>query len=204
MVKDALGEVKERLTIDNIFWIGNRGLEAAENQLIILQDEYKSGYECEVCGDKLHRIKKGGFEGKQVSVISCVNCDGNGWYMKGENKIRCVICEGEGYVVCAKCGGTGANNASGIIIPENQKGRPTTGTVVSAGECVKKYKLGDRLLVPSFAGHSLDLAGINMSSGKQEEATITILVENDILAKVHGGEIEKRMFRRSVALHTAS
>ena len=188
----------------NIFWIGNRGLEAAENQIIILQDEYKSGYECELCGDREHRFLKGS-EAKQESIIDCVQCGGAGRVAKaGRDEmlfIRCTACEGSGKVTCPKCAGKGSPS---VVIPDDQKGRPTTGTVVSAGENVKRYKLGDRLLVPAFAGHGLELAGINMATGKQEEAVITILLENDILAKVHGGEIEKRMFRRSMALSTVS
>lgn len=188
---------------ENIFWIGNRGLEAAENQIIILQDEYKSGYECELCGDREHRFLKGS-EAKQESVIDCVECAGTGHHPKVGREdiiIICSTCDGSGKVTCPKCGGKGSPS---VVIPDQQKGRPTTGTVVSAGENVKRYKLGDRLLVPAFAGHGLELAGINMASGKQEEAVITILVENDVLAKVHGGEIEKRMFRRSMALSTVS
>lgn len=191
----------EPLELSNIFWVGNKGLEAAENQIIVQQDEYKSGYECDLCGDKEHRIVRGGEDGQTESIIDCDNCAGAGEYSKGQNKIRCAHCEGTGKVKCPKCQGKGSNS---IIIPDDQKGRPTSGIIVSAGECVRRYKLGDRVLCPAYAGHGLTLTGFNTQTGKTETSSIQILVENDILARIHGGSPEKKMFKSSMALHTQS
>jgi co-chaperonin GroES (HSP10) len=184
----------------NIIWVGNTGFEASDDHLIVVQDEHKSGFECPVCLDKEHRQAKGGFDGKTESIVDCDNCDGKGRYTKGQNEIRCTICDGSGKVPCAACRGTGS--AGGIVIPESTKGRPTTGVVMSVGENITKYKLGDRVCYPSFAGHAFDLTGVD-PEGKTVERTLVIHIERDILAKVHG-TLEKRMVKKSMALHTAS
>jgi co-chaperonin GroES (HSP10) len=194
-------QLEEGASLPNVLWVGNKGLEAAENQIIVELDEYKSGYECQLCGDKEHRIVKGGEAGKTESVIACDNCAGKGRYLKGEVSVRCTHCDGSGKITCPKCDGKGSQN---IVIPEEQKGRPTSGVIRSCGECVRRYKLGDRVLCPAYAGHGLTLTGYDVQSGKTVECIIQILLENDILAKIHGGEIEHKMFKSSQALHTIS
>ena len=169
------------------------------------QDEYKSGYECPTCGDKDHRIKRGGLDGQTESIVDCDNCNGVGYYKKGEGltqlDIRCSHCDSTGKITCPTCFGKGSPS---VVIPDDQKGRPTTGIVVSVGENVTRYKLGHRVLCPSFAGHGLDLVGVNLKTGKTEMALIQIILENDVIARVHGGELEKRMVKKSMALHTTA
>jgi len=183
----------------NIFWVGNKGLEAAENQLIVLLDPYRSGFECVRCGDREHRIKKGGEDGQTESVIDCENCAGTGFYQKGENQIGCGICGRTGKIPCPSCQGKGSQT---IVIPDSQKGRPTSGVIVSCGENVRRYKLAERVLCPAYAGHGLTLTGYDLATDKTVEASIQILLENDILAKIHGGSPEYKMFKASAALHT--
>lgn len=192
-------EISPENPSSNIFWVGSKGLEAAENQIIVLTDDYQSGYECELCGDKEKRHVKGGFDGQFESVIKCDNCAGKGSYSKRDVEIRCTHCEGSGKIRCPKCRGKGSTS---VIIPDDQKGRPTSGVVVSAGECVRRYRLGDRVLCPAFAGHGLTLTGYDMESGETVTSSIQILVENDILARIHGGQIPKKMVKNSMALHT--
>ncbi len=188
----------------NIIFVGNTGFEADPDHLIVLQDDFKSGYECEMCGDRDHRIKRGGFEGQTESIIDCDNCQGRGKYVKVLNpekglatEIRCSQCDGTGKIACPKCDGKGSPS---VVLAENTKGRPTTGVVVSCGANVQNYKLGDRVCYPSFAGHAFDLTGCD-AEGKTIERTLVIHIERDILAKVHG-TLEKRMVKQSAALHT--
>ncbi len=199
----AVKEATERRSQqpNNIIWIGDTGFEADDDHLIVLQDEFKSGYECPTCGDKQQRIKRGGLDGQTESVIDCDNCNGLGKYPKNGLEIRCSHCDGTGKITCPECGGKGGKS---LILPENTKGRPTTGVIKSIGKNIpEKYKLGDRLCYPSFAGHGFDLTGVDLTTGKTIEAFIVILSDRDILAKVHG-TLEKRMVKQSMALHTAS
>lgn len=182
----------------NIVWMGNTGFEAGDDRLIVIQDDFKSGYECEVCGDKEHRTIRGGETGKTVSVVDCENCKGEGSYKKGDNTIRCVHCGGSGKVICPACEGKGSPT---IVLAEDDKGRPTTGVVMSVGRGVDKYHIGDRVCYPSFAGHAFDLTGLDPVTNKTVERTLVIHIERDILARVHG-TLEKRMVKKSMALHT--
>ena len=183
----------------NIIFVGNTGFEAADDRLIVLQDEHRSGFECELCGDKEHRIARGGFEGQTESIIECDNCNGVGKYPKNGTDIRCSHCEGTGKIACPKCGGKGSKT---IVIGEKEKDRPTTGVVVSVGPNIKNFKLGDRLCYPSFSGHAFDLTGVD-DEGRTVKRTLVIHIERDILAKVHG-TLEKRMVKQSMALHTTA
>ena len=86
----------------NVVWVGDTGLEASENQIIVLQDEYRSGYECPLCKDLKHRTVEGtyGENKKTESIIECDNCQGQGYYVKGlvaETKTKCTHCEGTGW-----------------------------------------------------------------------------------------------------------
>lgn len=167
--------------------------------MIVLQDQHRSGFECEACGDKEHRIKRGGLDGQTESVIDCDNCNGVGKYPKNGMEIRCSHCDGTGKIACPMCGGKGSKT---IVLGEKEKDRPTTGVVVSVGPNIKNYQLGDHVCYPSFAGHAFDLTGVD-SEGKTVKRTLVIHIERDILAKVHG-TLEKRMVKQSMALNTAS
>jgi len=181
----------------NIIFVGNTGFEAADDRLIVLQDEHRSGLECPQCGDKEHRILRGGLDGQTESVVDCDNCNGLGKYPKNGLEIRCTHCDGTGKIACPKCDGKGSPT---IVLGEKEKDRPTTGYVVSVGENIRNFKLGDHLCYPSFAGHAFDLTGLD-SEGKTVKRTLVIHIERDILAKVHG-TLEKRNVKASMALHT--
>jgi len=190
---------KNQMETENIIYVGNTGFEASDDHLIVLQDEFRSGYECARCGDKDHRIKRGGLDGQTESVVDCDNCDGMGKYPKNGLEIRCSHCEGTGKIACPDCNGRGSKT---IVQPQSTKGRPTTGIVVSVGKNAPTYQRGEKLCYPSFAGHAFDLAGVD-DEGKAREATLVILTERDILAKVHG-TLEKRNVKRSMALSTGA
>jgi len=204
----------------NIVQLGAMTLEAHADRLIILQDDFRSGYECPVC--------------KTTGAIICENCHGTGKSVVVVNG-KCSACSGTGVQVCPECKGKGAT----IIVPENAERRPTTGTIVSVGErihcprcdgkgiiyhlrenesisgtrselCLKcngkggthSFFRGDSVIYPSFSGHAFDLSATDIH-GNEVVAVIVILRDEDVLAKV-SGHLEFRRVKRSAAMGTAA
>lgn len=182
---------------ENIVWVGAAGFEADNDRLIILQDDYRSGYECPECLDKNKRT----IGGKEVSTVVCPSCDGTKLRPKAGNpnlQVKCSECEGEGWVVCPTCNGKGGT----IVVAENAKGRPTTGTIVSIGPDVKNRNRGDKVIYPSFAGHAYDLTGVT-EQGRTKEVVLVILRDSEILSRMYGS-LEQNAVKRSAALHTVA
>lgn len=91
-------------------------LMAVEDKIIVMFDDFKSGYECKTCGGV----------GK---VYGCSVCDNSG---KDRFDQECKICKGSGkayQLSCPDCKGKGGI----LVIPETAKSLPTTGVVVSMG-----------------------------------------------------------------------
>jgi len=166
----------------NVVQLGAMTLEAHADRLIILQDDFRSGYECARC--------------KTTGEIPCENCGGSGRSVVMKNG-RCSRCEGNAKQLCPDCNGKGAT----IIVPENAERRPTTGTIVSVGERAK-FQRGDSVIYPSFAGHAFDLSATDIH-GNEVVAVIVILRDEDVLAKV-SGHLEFRRVKRSAAMGTAA
>lgn len=179
------------LECSQIFQIGSVGLESLVDRVLVLVDEYRSGYECGVCG------------GKQK--IHCHNCDGKGTYRKGETDFKCSRCEGKGAVDCPSCQGKGVEEG-GIVIPDEAQNRPQSGVIVSVGELVGRgvqrlfgsvpvqtseqrspLKVGDKVLFGRFAGHDIKL---NTTDGKELE--LRILNESECLTRIHGDMLSLR------------
>lgn len=183
----------------NVFWVGATGFEARGERVIIREDEHKSGYECLRCMDKDHRT----LDGRELSVLTCDACNGQGKRPKAGNAdltVKCSDCEGRGFIACPDCGGKGTS--TGIIIPDAQKGEPMTGTVVSVGmpdKCV--YRLGDRVLFPSYAGNRSTITVKEKSTERKEKVRLRFIDEGDIKAQLYG-ELEMRSFDGSQALYT--
>ena len=66
------------------------------------------------------------------------------------------------------------------MVPDIAQRRPSTGQVVSTGDKVKYFKVGDNVLYSNFAGHAMDLE----RSG--HKVVVRILHESEILAQVQG------------------
>jgi len=66
------------------------------------------------------------------------------------------------------------------VVAEVSQRRPSTGQVVSVGDEVKWFKVGDNVLYSNFAGHAMDLE----RSG--HKVVVRILHEKEILAQVRG------------------
>src|ERR1700752_5153084 len=116
---------------ENIVWVGQAGFEADNDRVLVLQDDYRSGLECSKCLDEDKRT----IGGREVSVIPCEECGGKGAYSKPDTStvFKCSACSGAGVVPCPECGGKGGT----LVIPDKDKGRPTTGTILSIGPEVK-------------------------------------------------------------------
>ncbi|HEX4503157.1 MAG TPA: hypothetical protein VH187_18645, partial [Scandinavium sp.] len=174
---------------DNIIYVGQAGFEAFFNRVIVLQDEHRSGYECSRCEGKDIR--------NECSYIPCFNCGGTGKSVIVKDG-KCSMCEGSGIVVCPECKGKGAL----IVFADVSQTRPTTGTIVSVGENVQHFKLGDKVIYPSSAGHGYDIGGMT-EDGQQVNRFILILRDEEILARMYG-TLEQRAVKKSIALHTVA
>ena len=73
-------------------------------------------------------------------------------------------------------------------MPEVSERRPSTGKVVSIGDKVKYFKVGDNVLYSNFAGHAMDLERAG------HKLVVRILHESEILASVQG-HLELRMVK---------
>jgi co-chaperonin GroES (HSP10) len=185
----------------NIIWIGGTGFEADWDQVVVLQDEFRSGLECPVCLDKDVRMVSGN---KQVSFISCPECAGMGRRPKAGNAkltVKCSDCEGVGSIPCPACGGTGGKDGKGIVIPDSAKGMPKTGEVVSIGPKVEpgRYEIGMRVMYPSFAGHLYTVK--KRTATGTEEVALMFLNQTSIISRLHG-MLEFRDMKVSRALYT--
>lgn len=173
----------------NVLKLGTMTMEAHANRLIIVQDQFVSGYECTTCGGK--QIVN------EVSYVKCEDCDGHG--QRGVKK--CSTCAGVGKVACPACQGRGGL----IIVPDQSERRPTTGTIASVGPDVVKngnFQRGESVIYPSFAGHAYDLTAEDIH-GNPVAITIVVLLESEVLAKI-SGHLELRRVKKSTALNTAA
>jgi len=102
-------------------------------------------------------------------------------------KIFCARCEGVGFVMepisksemhkqaCSWCNGTGGS---------------------------KKYRRGESIIYPSFAGHFWELEAVDIY-GNDVHVVVGVLREDEIITRVRG-HLELRRVKKSAALHTAA
>jgi hypothetical protein len=147
----------------NRFVLETVKFEAFGDRVLILEDEFKSGYECSTCNG--------------AGKFQCTACQGHGTVSYGGPELMCSLCNGNKVVTCEACNGKGGL----LVVPDDQKRRPTTGTIVSKGEDVEILKVGQSVLYSSFAGHTMDLY---RATG--EKVVIRILHEPEILTLVTG------------------
>lgn len=148
-------EKKDKLYVKldgNSVVVGNKirlSIKHGDN-IIILEDEFKSSYDCTTC--------------KGVGEVewNCLKCDGAG----------CSRCGGTGKMMrnCDVCKGKGAL----IELPDQAKSRPTSGTVQCVGPLVmyrfhifnwhfglrkNGYKQGDKVAYSGYTGHLIPFKG---------------------------------------------
>lgn len=184
-------------------WIkmGTLELEAMWDRVIVVQDDFVFGTECLRCKAKDIRMIS---QTRQASVVGCPDCAGTGKVAKvghADIQVRCVECEGKGWVICPDCKGTGSEEGL-IAHPQDREQRPTTGTIVSIGNKVEKFKRGESVIYPSFAGHFWNLEGVDVN-GDTVEVAIGVLREEEIICRVKG-HLELRRVKRSQARGAAA
>ena len=157
----------QSLQRDNVFSIGNLKFEALTDRLIILEDAFRTGYECGDCNG--------------AGSKPCTACGSTG--SRGIKK--CSDCEGRGTLRCSSCGGKGGL----LIAPQITERRPTTGKVVSAGPgktteqgtlIPMQIKLGESVMYSNFAGYVVDLERAG------QPICLRILHESEILCRMEG------------------
>jgi len=165
----------------NILELGSFKMEAFDDRILVIEDEFRSGYECETCG------------GKQLVV--CDKCGGSGKsYLN--SLARCSKCEGKRAIECPTCSGKGVRQG-GIIVPKVSERRPTTGRIVSIGHSVKNLTRGISVIFPSHIGHVYDVQAWDENN---QEITVVVRVmrETEVLAKISGHLDLRRVRRESV------
>lgn len=135
--------------------------ESLGDRVLIKEDDFRSGYECERC------LGKGEF--------TCPECNGLG-FSGIVNGAHCKECSGRCKVSCPECGGKGGL----LAVPETMQRRPTTGTIVSAGEDVKQLKVGESVLYSNFAGYVVDLERSGV------KVVLRILHESEVFCRIQG------------------
>lgn len=159
---------------ENVFNTGPCGWMATFNRLLILEDQFRSGYECDTC--------------EQTGKLACAEC------IEGHSRLnpdmKCKICNGTKQVDCPECRGKGVL----IEIPEVAQRRPTTGTVVSAGEACQAIHRGDTVVYSNFVGEVYDLTGVD-SVGREKKIVLRVMKENEIICKIFGHMELKRVKR---------
>lgn len=157
---------------DGEFKVAGVSFWAKGDRVIVIEDPFKSGYECKTCGGS----------GK----LDCADCD-NG-KSRNNQEITCKTCSGTRKFTCEDCKGKGAL----IILPQKSMRRPTTGTIMSCGAMVgfklvgekyqkmESYAVGERVMYGSFAGHTCDL------EWQGKEIIVRILHDSELLCKVEG------------------
>lgn len=142
------------------------------DQVIILEDKFKSGYECSKCG------------GDCYLDAPCDFCKGTGKENMGSSGERlCRMCcpinliqsmgTQPGKKLCDVCEGRGGL----LIAPEMSQRRPTSGVIKAMGSDVMMHDLEDRALYSMFAGTAINF---------KQRGTIRIMHEHEIMGVIVG------------------
>lgn len=147
------------------------------DSIIVLEDEFKSSYDCTVC------------EGSGEIEKSCLRCGGQGNVEmvvdgKGIGE-SCGKCGGKGkwLIPCASCNGKGAL----LEIPDQAKARPTSGKVVARGPETLVYSIGDRVAYSGYTGHLIPFKGNVRLRIMRETEPFCLIEDFDNGGKAKGG-----------------
>lgn len=168
--------------------ISSVGLSCIGDQIIVLEDKFRTGYECSKCDGECYLDEK------------CEFCNGTGKENYGtEQETICRMCcprnlmDSFGVIpgkkICDRCGGKG----SVIIAAPISQQKPSSGLIVSTGPDVLPdcrvinnitgqrwsypMKIGDRVLYSRFAGSAIEL---------KQKAVIRVLHAHEVLCKLYG------------------
>lgn len=171
--------IAENLEVEspNVYHAGPMGMEALWDKIIVVEDDFKSGYECEACN--------------KTGDVVCSGCDGTGKSRVVANA-KCVGCSGSGKVACIECKGKGEL----LVIPDTAKRRPTTGLVVSVGPDVLGIELGMYVCYSNFCGEVWDLEGIG-HDGIERSLAVRHMKAKEVICKVTGHLSLRRLKNRA-------
>lgn len=167
------------------------GLEAIGDNIIVLLDNYKSGYECTTCGGTGFLIKRercicdpdvedselGAPRGTRNRFGAvCELCGGEYKGKRRETKLSCGACHGQG---------------SKLFIPEVAQSQPTTGIILSVGPEVnrKGIEKNIRVVATPYSGTFLPmLNGAQIKVYRQHEPLIRLynMVNGEMLSDKPG------------------
>lgn len=141
-------------------------LRAIGHKILVLEDEFKSGYECRSCGGTGHTQEK------------CKYCKGTTFFKADPDKGACRDCEvgtsdgrkSLGYTICPECKGT----SGVIVVPDTAKRRPCTGVILSKGKDVTEFEVGTRVMYTNFTGTDFEVVG---------GTKLRIMMDYDVMAE---------------------
>src|SRR3990172_5592755 len=151
----------------NIYTIvgGELAIEALGKRVIIVEDRFRTGYECSTC------------DGVGFFNEECPHCNGKTILTGIESFSTCPSCRIEGRStgkkLCPTCKGRGGL----LIAPQEAEGRPSSGKIMSIGPEVKILKVGDRVIYSNYAGTAINF---------KQKAVVRILQEEEIFGRLYG------------------
>jgi co-chaperonin GroES (HSP10) len=149
-------------------------MEALGDLLIVVEDIFKTGYECKTC-NKNGLINFGSLQELDIethkTTITCPDCVDGRSYVNPE--IKCKTCQGTTKITCPACNGRGGT----LITPADAQRRPTSGTIMSVGPDTKHLVPGDRVLYSLFAGSAIQF---------KQKAVVRIMHEHEVMVRLHG------------------
>ena len=179
-LKSPLVEALEA-SMANIFRVGQVGFEAWEDRILVIEDPFKSGYECQTCS--------------ATGSVVCDGCNGTGQSVVTMHA-RCSTCQGAKTMTCPECKGKGVL----LVIPQASERRPTTGRIVSIGPKVRELKREQSVLYADYVGHLMELS-YEDENGRKQDCNLRVLRESEILAKISGAHLEFRRMRRKLNMN---
>lgn len=159
---------------------GKLALEAVGDRVIVLEDKFKTGFECKTCGgggysnEPCPCCKGTGFEGEESLVPNCRVCCNPKIEQKQPGKKPCDDCRGKGGI---------------LVAPQTAKRRPTTGKIVSTGPgrydsqgnwLPMIFKVGEHVMYSNYSGHAITY--------KSQDITIRVMRQDEIMTKMYAVE----------------
>lgn len=145
---------------------GRLAMKATGDRIIILEDRFRTGYECKGC------------DGAGFLSGVCKYCNGELIIVSDREDIddrACSNCMRDGRPtgkeLCPSCKGHGAT----IIVPQTSERASTSGRVMSCGPLCKYYKVGDHVLYGSYAGTKITFQQKNIVRIASEDEIIALL-----------------------------
>jgi hypothetical protein len=163
-IRKSLEERDIREKLDPSCWAiikESEALRAIGDRVLILEDDFRSGYECKAC------------KGTGHTDAVCKYCNGTTFYKGKEDGGACGDCQvgtsdgrkSLGFELCGVCNGRGAS----VIVPDTSKRPSLTGRVVSVGADVTLFSVNDRVMYTNYTGTDFVVAGVKLRVMRQHD-----------------------------------